>query len=68
MHTTTTRELHLLPGGGVLIDSPGIRAVGLIADTDGVAETFVDVDENPNRVAISRTLWTGGGLCTGMQE
>ena len=44
-HTTTTRELHLLPGGGVLIDSPGIRAVGLIADTDGVAETFVDVDE-----------------------
>jgi ribosome biogenesis GTPase len=44
-HTTTTRELHLLPGGGVLIDSPGIRAVGLVADTDGVAETFVDVDE-----------------------
>jgi ribosome biogenesis GTPase len=35
-HTTTTRELHLLPG---------VRAVGLIADTDGVAETFVDVDE-----------------------
>ena len=28
-HTTTTRELHLLPGGGVLIDTPGIRGVGL---------------------------------------
>ena len=28
-HTTTTRELHLLVDGGVLIDSPGIREVGL---------------------------------------
>ncbi|MEX1216910.1 MAG: ribosome small subunit-dependent GTPase A [Acidimicrobiales bacterium] len=44
-HTTTTRELHLLPGGGVLIDTPGIRAVGLLADNDGVAETFADVDD-----------------------
>lgn len=44
-HTTTTRELHLLPRGGVLIDTPGIRAVGLVADNDGVAETFADVDD-----------------------
>lgn len=44
-HTTTTRELHLLPGGGVLIDTPGIRAVGLVSDSDAVAETFSDVDE-----------------------
>jgi ribosome biogenesis GTPase len=44
-HTTTNRELHLLPGGGVLIDTPGIRAVGLVAETEAVAETFSDVDE-----------------------
>ncbi len=44
-HTTTSRELHLLPEGGVLIDTPGIRAVGLVTDTDAVAETFTDVDE-----------------------
>jgi len=44
-HTTTSRELHLLPHGGVLIDTPGIRAVGLVTDTDAVAETFTDVDE-----------------------
>lgn len=42
-HTTTTRHLHRLPGGGTLIDSPGVRAVGLTADADGVAETFSDV-------------------------
>jgi ribosome biogenesis GTPase len=43
-HTTTTRELHLLPGGGVLIDTPGIRGVGLWVDPDAVAATFDDVE------------------------
>jgi ribosome biogenesis GTPase len=44
-HTTSTREAHLVPGGGVLIDSPGLRAVGLWADRDAVAATFADVDD-----------------------
>ena len=42
-HTTTTRFLHELPGGGTLIDSPGIRSVGLWGDSDAVAETFADI-------------------------
>lgn len=42
-HTTTTRHLHLLPGGGALIDSPGIRSIGLWGDPDAVKETFADV-------------------------
>ena len=44
-HTTTTREAHPLRGGGVLIDTPGVRAVGLSADPDAVAATYADVDE-----------------------
>lgn len=44
-HTTTTRELHLLPTGGVLIDTPGIRAVGLVAETDAVDDAFEDLDD-----------------------
>lgn len=43
-HTTTARELHLLDNGGVLVDTPGIREVGVFAETDAVAETFPDVD------------------------
>jgi len=42
-HTTTSRFLHVLPGGGTLIDSPGIRSIGLWGDPDAVAETFADI-------------------------
>jgi ribosome biogenesis GTPase len=44
-HTTTSREAHPLPAGGVLIDTPGIRAVGLTADPDAVATTYADIDD-----------------------
>ena len=44
-HTTTTRELHQLDDGGVLIDSPGIREVGLVGETEAVEETFAEVAE-----------------------
>jgi ribosome biogenesis GTPase / thiamine phosphate phosphatase len=44
-HTTTRRELLLLPGGGVLIDTPGMRELGLLEDDGGVAATFADIEE-----------------------
>jgi len=44
-HTTTHRELHLLEGGGILVDTPGIREVGVWTDTGSVAEAFADIDE-----------------------
>ena len=44
-HTTTHRELVLLPGGGVLIDSPGLREVGLWQGEKGVARTFPEITE-----------------------
>jgi ribosome biogenesis GTPase len=34
-----------VPGGGVVIDTPGIRTVGLWADTEAVTTTFDDIDE-----------------------
>ncbi len=44
-HTTTHRELILLPGGGVIIDTPGLRGVALHAAEDGLALAFSDVEE-----------------------
>lgn len=44
-HTTTHRELVPVPGVGLLIDTPGIRAVGMTADLDGVDRSFDDVVE-----------------------
>ncbi|MEN3122478.1 ribosome small subunit-dependent GTPase A [Janibacter sp. LM] len=44
-HTTTARELVLLPDGGVLIDTPGLRSIGLHEDGEGVSLTFPDVEE-----------------------
>ncbi|MER7754060.1 ribosome small subunit-dependent GTPase A [Kitasatospora sp. NPDC097643] len=41
-HTTTTRELIPLPGGGVLIDTPGLREVGLYGG-EGVDLAFADI-------------------------
>jgi ribosome biogenesis GTPase len=43
-HTTTARELRPLPTGGVLIDTPGIREIGLWADAEAVDRAFDDVD------------------------
>ena len=40
-HTTVTRELIALPGGALLIDTPGLREVGL---WDGPGSAFADVD------------------------
>lgn len=43
-HTTTTRNLLPLPTGGVLIDTPGVRGVGLWDAGEGLSRTFSDLD------------------------
>lgn len=44
-HTTTTRNLLVLPGGGVLIDTPGLRGVGLFDAGSGVGQVFSEIEE-----------------------
>ncbi|GGM41084.1 putative ribosome biogenesis GTPase RsgA [Paraliobacillus quinghaiensis] len=42
-HTTTRREIIVLPSGGVVIDTPGMRELGI--DSADLSKTFADIDE-----------------------
>lgn len=44
-HTTTRRELFQLPGGGLVIDTPGLRALRLWEVDEGLERAFPDVEE-----------------------
>ncbi len=47
-HTTTRRELVLLPGGGLLLDTPGMRELQVI-DEEGLETVFADIAELAGR-------------------
>ncbi len=44
-HTTTHRELVLLPSGALILDTPGMRELGLWDADEGVSATFADIEE-----------------------
>lgn len=43
-HATVARELIQMPGGGVLIDTPGLRELGLTGSEGGITATFPDIE------------------------
>jgi ribosome biogenesis GTPase / thiamine phosphate phosphatase len=44
-HTTTRRELIVLPGGGIVIDTPGMREIQMWAGEEDLQGTFSDIEE-----------------------
>lgn len=44
-HATTHRQLVTLPDGGMLIDTPGLREIGLWENTGSIGGTFPDIEE-----------------------
>lgn len=44
-HTTTARELHVLPGHCCLVDTPGLREIGVFTDVDTVDDVYADVTD-----------------------
>jgi ribosome biogenesis GTPase len=48
-HTTTSRHLFVLPSGAILIDTPGMREIGLWNAEDGIETLFGDLEEAAQR-------------------
>lgn len=48
-HTTTRRELLVLPGGALLVDTPGLRAIGLVEAAEAVGSVFAEIEELAGR-------------------
>ncbi|MDI6800334.1 MAG: ribosome small subunit-dependent GTPase A, partial [Actinomycetota bacterium] len=48
-HTTTFRELILLPSGGMVIDTPGMREIQVTGDEEGLKQVFGDILELAQR-------------------
>jgi ribosome biogenesis GTPase / thiamine phosphate phosphatase len=46
-HTTTWRELIVIPSGGAVIDTPGMREIGV--DSVNLVKTFADIEEMSER-------------------
>ncbi len=44
-HTTTRRQLHFLPNGSAVLDTPGMRELQLTDAQDGIADLFSDVSD-----------------------
>jgi ribosome biogenesis GTPase len=52
-HTTTSREMLFVPGGGLIIDTPGLRELQLWDTEGGVGQAFADVEEIAQSCAFS---------------
>ena len=44
-HTTTHRQLIMLPGGAMIIDTPGMRELGMWDVSEGIGQSFSDVEK-----------------------
>jgi ribosome biogenesis GTPase len=62
-HTTTARQLIQLPEGGVLIDTPGMRELGLLEDAGGLTTSFADVLELATRCRFRDCAHSGEPGC-----
>jgi len=63
-HTTSRRELVLLPGGGAVIDTPGLREVQMWADEDSLSSVFEDIEQMARECRFSDCTHRSEPGCT----
>ena len=66
-HTTTRRELFLLKSGGMVIDTPGMRELGLWEAEEGLDKTFADVEDLASRCRFGNCTHTNEPGCAVLQ-
>ena len=62
-HTTTRRELFLLGGGGMVIDTPGMRELGLWGADDGLDKAFSDIENLAKQCRFANCTHTSEPHC-----
>ncbi len=62
-HTTTHRELLFLPNGAMIIDTPGMRELGMWDASSGVEQTFGDIEKLAARCRFRNCSHTGEPGC-----
>jgi ribosome biogenesis GTPase len=56
-HTTSHRQLLKVPGGGLIIDTPGLREIQLWAGAEALAEVFLDIEADVRLQIEERRKW-----------
>jgi ribosome biogenesis GTPase len=62
-HTTTHRELCMLPEGSMVIDTPGMRELGILGADDGIGEAFSEIEALAKKCRFSDCTHTSEPGC-----
>ena len=67
VHTTARRQLLMLDNGAMLIDTPGMREVGLLVTGDGLDDTFAEIHAHSGNCRFANCTHTGEPGCAVLQ-
>jgi ribosome biogenesis GTPase len=67
VHTTARRQLLLLDDGTMLIDTPGMRELGLLGASEGVGDTFAEIRDQAGSCRFANCTHTGEPGCAVLQ-
>ena len=67
-HTTTNRNLVVLPTGGMIIDTPGMRELGNIEITEGLKKTFNEIEKLGQKCKFKNCSHTQEPKCAVLQR
>lgn len=62
-HTTTRRQLIVLENGGLLIDMPGMRELGMLGVSEGIDDSFADIQAHSTNCRFADCTHTGEPGC-----